>query len=266
MDLFKKILVPVDFSTCAINSLKEAATLVKKHGGAITLIHVLNIETTPEGKMKEAEESVKEQLVELAEKYDIKISEIITKKGLPGEEIARTINDGNFTLCVMGTHSRHDVISELVGTVSLKVMQLSKIPLIVIPGKLQINNINEIIFATDFKQIKKHSILNHLHDFCIASSADLHLLHVTTNPEKVTKEEVNAALNLDQYFFDIDHTFTQSANNDAVVGINNYMKGKNAGLLAIMPRNHGFFESLFNESLTERLAIHLSVPLFSFHE
>lgn len=266
MNLFKKILVPVDFSDCAINSLKEAASLAKKYDGEIALINVLNIATTPASQMKEAEVAVKEQLEELAKKHEIKISELIVKQGLPGEEIARVIEDGEFTLCVMGTHSRHDVISELVGTVALKVMQLSKIPLIIIPGGLHLNEIDKVVFATDYKKIKDSSILKHLHDLCTASNANLQLLHIADKSGKVTEKEIYEALNLHEYFFDIDHKFFLSTEKDVVKGIINHMKEKNADLLAVMPRKHKFFEFLFNETLTERLGIHLSVPLFSFHE
>jgi len=265
MNLYNKILVPIDFSDCSVNALVEANKLAQQHNGNLTLLYVINVNTTPAGDIDEAKEGVQVKLEETCKANGVE-AELMIEKGIPAEQICSVIEEKEFSMCIMGTHPRHDIISELIGTVALKVLQHAKAPVLIIPGNMQLQKIHKTVFATDFKKIKDHTVLNYLHDLCVTNQSELLLLNVNESPEAISKKEVEEALDLHNYFFDINHAFFFSKEKDAIKGISNFMKDINADLLAVMPRNHGFFENLFNESFTDRLALYLDVPLFSFHE
>ena len=264
MELFNKILVPYDFSDCAKNALKEALKLCDKHCGEITLMHVLNVMTTP-GDLKEAEEQMQRELheVSLIENID---GGVIVKKGVPAEEIANTINEEDYSLCIMGTNKRHGIISELVGTNALKILQNVKAPIIVIPGDKHLRGIHRIALATDFKKLKSNDILTYIRDIARGFNSELHLVNVSEHPEQYSHEEAIEALDLHNFFEDVNHGFFFIKEKDPVDGISKYVKEKNIDLLALIPRKHTFFNSIFNDSVSEKIALKLSVPLFSLHE
>jgi len=264
MNLFDKILVPYDFSDCAKNALKEAIKLCEKHAGEITVMHVLNLVTTP-GDLEIARKEMERELNELSlvENLD---GGVIVKKGIPDEEIAKTIDEEGYSLCVMGTNKDHDIISELVGTHALKILQNVKAPIIVIPGDQHLNDIGSIAFATDFQKLKSTDVLTHIREIAVGFNSELHLLNVSENPEQYSQEEAEEALDLHDYFEDVNHGFFFSKDKDPVKGITNYVKDKDIDLLAMIPRKHSFLNSVFNDSVSERIALKLSVPLFTVHE
>jgi len=264
MKLFKKILVPYDFSDCAKNALREALKICDKHNGEITIMHVLNLVTTP-GDLEEARQQMERELNELSLIENID-GGVIVKKGIPAEEIVNTIDEEGYSLCIMGTNQRHNIFSELVGTHALKIIQNVKKPIIVIPGDQHLNGINKIAFATDFKKLKSTDLLEHIRDIAQGFGSELHLLNVSEHPENYSEKEAEEALGLHNFFEDVNHGFFFSKEKDPVDGIMQYVKEKNIDLLAMAPRKHTFFNSIFNDSVSERIALKLSIPLFTLHE
>lgn len=265
MSLLNHILVPVDFTSCSINALEAAANFARTNNSMVTLIHVLDIANTiiKDEEAMRAETHKKLEQVAVGFNLDVNIS---IMKGLPAEEIINALKTGVYTMCIMGTHERHGILSELIGTESLKVMQGTTVPVLIIPDNLKVDKVNRITFATDFQKLKNLNILNHLRQLCLACDAKLHLLNINESPQQLSTQEASEALQVHQYLFDVDHIFTFSSEKDPIEGMMNYMRANNIDLLAVMPRNHSFFHAVFNDSLTERLALHLEVPLFSFHE
>ena len=264
MKLFKKILVPYDFSDCAKNALREAIKLVQKYDGEVTLMHVLHSGTTT-GDIAEAKKRMEEDLneISLVENVD---GGVIVKTGLPAEEIALTIDRDNYSLCIMGTNKRHDIISELAGTHALQIMKRVKAPLIVIPGDQHLSDIHRMVFATDFKKLTRPEILYYIRDIALAFNSELHLLNVSDAPESYSVNEAEEALDLHHFFEETNHAFFFSREEDPVDGITKYVRDKHINLLVMMPRKHAFFDSVINDSVSDRIALQLSVPLFSLHE
>ncbi|MDX1629052.1 MAG: universal stress protein [Fulvivirga sp.] len=264
MNLFENILVPFDFSDCAKNALIEAARLAKLHGGRVSALHVIDVIDIA-GDIKEAKAGIQEELEVLYESYQIDCTSIIIKD-VPAEGIIKQLENEAYTLCILGSHERHHLLTELIGTIPLKVMQHAKTPILIIPEPKNLIHIEQIAFATDFKKIKDHNILNYLHDLCAACSAELHLLNVNESPQAITRKEAEEALELHNYFFDIQHEFNFARAKNPIAGINDYVSKNEIDMLAVMPRHHSFFHNLFNDSVSEEVALNIHKPIFSFHE
>ncbi len=265
MSLLNHILVPIDFTKCSVNALEAATNFAHENDSKVTLFNVLDVANSV---IKDEDAMRKEnhkKLEQMAVGFNLDV-EIVIVKGLPAEEIVIALKSGAYSMCIMGTHERHGILSELIGTESLKVMQGTNVPVLIVPDNLKVDNVNRIAFATDFQKLKNLNILNHLRQLCLACGAKLHLLNVNESPQQLSTQEASEALQLHQYLFDVDHTFAFSSDKDPIEGMMKYMRANNIDLLAVMPRNHSFFHAVFNDSLTERLALHLTVPLFSFHE
>jgi nucleotide-binding universal stress UspA family protein len=109
----KRILVPVDFSACTINTLQYAATLADKFNAIVTVLHVVQLSIAGEergvprtryiGELRKNGEGQLRKILEFAWNGDI-ITKIVVRDGRPAEEILKEAESGNSDVIVMGTH------------------------------------------------------------------------------------------------------------------------------------------------------------------
>lgn len=265
--MFSKLLVPVDFSVCSKNALKLAVDFATKNRAKITVINVYSITST----QTSPDRLIKDDLMENLQSYKEEIPGLKSldhtlevEFGLAADVITQKAND--YDLIVMGTRGKHDVIDKLIGSVSLRVIENAKIPVLVIPEHVHQISFEKIVFAADFKKIEHMSSLDSLRDLTLAYDSELHLLNVNESPEYITEEEGDEALELHRFFEDVNHAFFLSENKDIERGIIDYLNEKSIHVLALMPRKHAFLQSLFHHSTTGDIAMHLKSALLTFHE
>ncbi len=265
--MFHDVLVPIDFSPCSKNALKLAAEFALKNKLRLTIINIYSITSTQaspeamiEKKLMENLEGLKSEIPALPELKPIFQVEFGTAADVIIER------SKNYDLIIMGTRGHHDAIDRLIGSVSLRVIEHVTTPVLVIPEELHEISFAKIVFAADFKKIEHMSHLDNLRELALAYDTELHLLNVNESPELITEEEGEEALELHNFFEDVNHAFFFSQNKDIEKGILDYIEAKNITVLALMPRKHAFLKSLFQRSTTEDIAMHLKSALLTFHE
>jgi nucleotide-binding universal stress UspA family protein len=145
MRLFKQILVPHDFSAAATRALGVAAGLATKHGGTMTVLHVLTpfysgpgyptqteiAWSTPEeiaaDRRARLERLVREALGRGAPKVDCKV---VTGEAAPAILSAAKSAD----VIVMSTLGRTGLPHLLIGSIAEKVVRHSPVPVLTIHG------------------------------------------------------------------------------------------------------------------------------------
>jgi len=153
LQLFSKILVPLDGSEHSLKALEEAAQIAKKFSGKLTLIHVYSVQPImmPESStasslslpiitgaevsmMIEAANKLGNRILEDGEKR-IKTSGVQVEKmlveGHAVEEIVRVANQGNFDLIVIGARGVSHMREMLLGSVTDGVMHHVRCPVLV---------------------------------------------------------------------------------------------------------------------------------------
>jgi nucleotide-binding universal stress UspA family protein len=145
--MFKKILVPVDGSADSLKALKFAESMTEKLGSEVVLLHVseLNpyqlmydtvISPLPwlneaasmlEAHAKEVIEKAKSHVPALANKLQVK-----TMIGNPGEIIPQVAEENGCDLILMGTRGLSDLKGLIMGSVSHRVLQRSKVPVLIV--------------------------------------------------------------------------------------------------------------------------------------
>ncbi len=265
--MFHNILVPVDFSSCSLNALKLASDFARDNQIHITLLNVFSLTST----QSTPDNTVREDLMNSLRELEDKISSLKETEhtfevefGLAADVVIEKSKDHD--LIMMGTRGEHDVIDKLIGSVSLRIIEHTNVPVLVIPETIQSISFDKIVFAADFKKIKHMSVLDSLRELALDYDSELHLLNVNESPEYITEEQGEEALALHQFFKDVNHAFFFSKNKDIEEGILSYVKERNINILALMPRKHAFLQSLFHRSTTEDMAMHLNSALFTFHE
>jgi nucleotide-binding universal stress UspA family protein len=143
MSLFKRILVPHDFSSSASDALAVAAELAERHGGRVTVLHVLTplysgpgyptrdeIAWTPPAEIAEdrrvrLERLVQERLGARSRKVECRV---VAGEAVPAILAAAKSAD----VIVMATLGRTGLTHLLIGSVAEKVVRHAPIPVLTI--------------------------------------------------------------------------------------------------------------------------------------
>ncbi len=143
------ILVPVDFSEYMEQVVGYAASLARRFGSTLKLLHVVQIPILPEainwmgaGVPTAVETGIAEDLVKTAKQNLNKLKqsnqvqdlpiEIIVAEGVPFVEIIRMVGQEQADLVVMGSHGRTGISHLLMGSVAEKVVRKAPCPVLCI--------------------------------------------------------------------------------------------------------------------------------------
>jgi nucleotide-binding universal stress UspA family protein len=141
---YKKILVPVDFSTHSAEATRVAADLAKRFDSSVTLVYVYDplAYSLPDGfvMMSQAEmdrlfEAFRTQLAaSQRQALDAGAPRVDTKllTGFVASEIVELATRGEFGLIVMGTHGRTGMSHLVMGSIAEKVVRLASCPVLTV--------------------------------------------------------------------------------------------------------------------------------------
>jgi nucleotide-binding universal stress UspA family protein len=142
--MFRRILVPTDFSDGAMHALRLAVTLARESGGHVTVFHCAPpVDLLGHGTVENAlyYGALMDQLAEELERLLTRtvgdeIPEGLSHDhahviGFPPDEIVRRAKHGSYDLVVMGTHGRTGVDRVLMGSVTERVIRRSEVPVLV---------------------------------------------------------------------------------------------------------------------------------------
>jgi len=137
-----KILVATDGSKGAEKAIKFAARLASATGSGLTLVYVVARLPTTKADIIELFKEVLGYLEQEGEKYLLRGEKIAVKlgaktdtkllKGNPAKEIIGAAERGGYDLIIAGSYGRGSVNKFLLGSVSSKLIHLSKIPVLVV--------------------------------------------------------------------------------------------------------------------------------------
>lgn len=137
---FEHVLVPCDFSESSDHALGVAAELVRP-GGAITLLHVLELPVSYRGEVpvpglardldKHAVDALERRAARLSSKVDGRVT-TRSRIGYPGAQTLAVLDDDRtIDLVVMGSHGRTGIKRVLLGSVAEKVVRNARCPVLV---------------------------------------------------------------------------------------------------------------------------------------
>lgn len=145
--MISKILVPTDGSERAERAGEYAISLAKQTNASVIFLSVVDEEAIKQAsRIADAGilarlEKVVEDYNKAAEEYVGKLkkkayrkvkSEAVVRAGLAADEIIKEAEESKADLIVMGSHGRNALASAVLGSVALKVIHKSKIPVLVV--------------------------------------------------------------------------------------------------------------------------------------
>lgn len=274
----KKILFPTDFSEVSKNAFIYALKLADAIDAEIITLHVYELDSPAyldvsiylqdiyEYEELSDFENYKDEIPALrsiAEANNlthIKMSNVLIQ-GYLVSEVVKLSKKENVDFIVMGTKGATHFREVFLGTVTTKIMNEANATVLAIPEKCSYAPIEKILFNTryhmdDIEPLKKVVALAnvfHSHVDCLNVKPP----HTVYNDDFV--------IDFKNVFNDQDVAFHSVMENDIEGAILNFIEQNKINMVAIHERHRGFFEKLFEVSLSKKLTFHINIPILSVH-
>ncbi|MCE7994562.1 MAG: universal stress protein [Roseivirga sp.] len=271
------ILVPVDFSDCSRNALCYAIELAQRVNAQLHLIHsyyipvpTADISVIVDNRAQlDQEQVIRDAWAGLAREVPelgrINYSHE-TRMGFLNNVVLTALEKRSFDLIIMGTKGCTNRFDHFLGSNAYNVARDARVPVLVIPEHHSFSGFKKVAIAADYHQIKDLSNLELLRSLATDFQSEIHLLHISEAPQSLDIEEAEEALNLKEYFADLDHHFDFVTELNVVDGIENYSKENQVDLTVIIPRHHNLFERLFKKRITRESVLKAHMCMLVLHD
>jgi nucleotide-binding universal stress UspA family protein len=265
----KKIVVPVDFSKASETALHYAAAVAKQISASLELVHVISVDSSSAKLMnwKKLEEQMTSAATEDGQKYLDKLqggakATFRILSGFPFQDVVEEyVLKNRVDLVVMGS-SGASGIRKVFGSNSSALINHSQVPVLVVPSGHEFKGMTEIVYATDMTRLDDEIKL--VAAFARPFDARVTILHIAkeAKPARYNSNFLETIKTVAEYNSIV---FSETDNENVVAGIENYLEGSSAQLLALFTHEVDLYEKVFNKSVTRNLAHQNILPLLAFN-
>ncbi|MDP9229465.1 MAG: universal stress protein, partial [Bacteroidota bacterium] len=255
---------PVDFSHTSLNAARYAAQMLSGHDDVQIILYNMFSHADDGEVTRNYLDNLK---TELLHKGDKEI-ECFAEHGhhfIDG--ITKLAKLKATTLVVMGITGKSETDEVYMGSNTLTMVDKNVCPVMIIPPDATFNEIKNVAFTSDFKNVEKTTPVNYIKAVLELFKADLHIINVDSGhyvsitdeykAERDRMEELFKEYTPDFYFFNM-FAFHET--------INQFVFDKNIDLIVTVPRYHSFLSSVFKATHTKKLVYHSIVPILAAHE
>lgn len=274
--MFRKILVPVDLSDCASNSLRYALKFARFVGcPKLTVVHVYMPQVDSEYpnfippatdftrfKEKQLDEFM-ESIPEFENAAEIHVSREIWL-GFPADELLR--HSGEFDAIIMSTTGEKAIMDKVFGSVSSAVAQRATCPVILVPPDVAFQPIYRLLYAGRFEAADPR-VIEQLLTFNSVMKAHLHIVQVNSEGERQVDAEKEAIFTSLMKNGEPSFAFELAEiEGDAVPdALSDYAMQHRIELIVLATRKRNLLESIFHQSQTRQLLRIARQPLVVLH-
>jgi nucleotide-binding universal stress UspA family protein len=275
------ILIPTDFSNTSRNAVRYAIALAPYFDvHKIILYHTWEYISVNADPLMETGESLTIEVLQksIQENMDDFVNEInswnnpgieihaVNEYGNLTEGIRQACNDANIQLIVMGVTGGDEQNYSVLDDEVTSITQHVRLPIVMVPTQAKFSGIQNAVLACDFKHIGNSFPVN-INNLLQKLKAKVLVLNVSAGTEYNTQTDVHSGVDFLRnrlQEFNPEFHFTESP--DVAKGIHQFAEEKNTQFIIVLPKKHGWFESLFKKSHTQQLAHHSNIPLLIVHE
>jgi len=281
----KKILSPTDFSVNATHAAEYAYQLAKDIKADILLCNAVSLPSEiPQAgfvtwPMEENDVLISDSDSELKrlkahlEQHDHGDSfrpaiTFVNKAGTVTDVVTQVVSTEQIDLVVIGTHASDGLSSFLLGNHSHNMIDSGLKKLLLIPFAAKLKPIKKIAYAIDLENAEKD--LNEVYELiplAKALNAEILVTHIYNGKDTsaefkkwMTSFLTDISNNAD--YPNIYYRIVNSASPEK--GLTWLSEHGQVDILAMHHHQHGFFDTLFNGSHTQKMANQLSIPLLVF--
>jgi nucleotide-binding universal stress UspA family protein len=189
-------------------------------------------------------------------------------RGVASEEIILKSEEYKPDVIIIGTRGQGENANDLIGSVTAKIIENTKVPVLVIPedsiyeGIATIN----IMYATDFddsdlKALQK--LMNIMSPFDIR----LYCVHIGSEESKTWDKAKMAGLKekLNDQYGDYDIECNLIEEKDFMKGVQEFIRQKNIDIISMVTHKRNLISKLLNPSYTRKVLFHTNIPFLVFH-
>ena len=287
----QRLLFPIDFSDFSVNACRYAIGLAEKLNAEIKLMHVyynpvvnsmpltetyyhqVNMDEIIREVEMRAKSNMEEFYNDLKEKIErdnikgIKIDYTLAR-GIASEEIIAESEQYKPDVIIIGTRGQGEKENDLIGSVTAKIVENTKVPVLVIPEDSLYQGIAtiNILYTTnyddsDYKALKK--LMNIMASFDIR----LYCVHIGTKDshvwDKVKMDSLKEKL-LTQYGdYEIECSIIEEE--DFLKGIQEFIREKRIDIISLVTHKRNLMSKLLNPSVARKVLFHTNIPFLVFH-
>lgn len=287
----QRILVPIDFSDYSVNACKYAVGLAEKLNAEIRLMHVYynpvvnsmpltdtyyyqvnmdeiirEIEIRAKTNMDEFYKDLKEK-IEKDNIEGVKLDYTLVR-GIASEEIISVSEEFKPDVIIIGTRGQGERENDLIGSVTARIIEDTKVPVLVIPEDSLYEGIStiNILYATDFddsdyKALKKLMYIMAPFDF------RLYCLHIgiqdTSDWDKAKMNGLKEKLFAQYPDYEIECSVIEEK--DFLKGVQEFIREKNIDIISLVTHKRNLISKLLNPSVARKILFHTNIPFLVFH-
>ena len=272
----ENILVPTDFSTCAKNAVINAISLAEATGARLILVSAFHV-PVPHARVgataivhslaKEVEETVKEDFENLKNslpQLDKINYESVIEHGFTVEGILSAVAKYDIDIIIMGTHGASGVEEIIIGSNTHSVIKRARVPVLAIPEHASIQKIENVVLASDYREIDDYKKLDPLKMIIDLFNAELHVLHISPR-DTISSESASEAKKLENVLKGIKRSYHFETHDKFEDGLNGYIDNNPVDMIVMLPREHNFLDRMLRGNHTRKIVLHSKIPLLTIH-
>lgn len=259
-----RVIIPVDFSETSLNAARYTAKMLAgKEDTTAILYH--NYESHDDIDIAHNyQESLKKEFIKTG------VKNVVCENEMGGDlidNISRMAHTIRATLIIMGITGKSAVRQAMFGSNTLKLIDKNLYPVMIIPPDAAYNGINNVAFASDFKNVVATTPAPLITSVLEMFNPKLHIVNVNKDIYVSLPSEMENEKNKLLQMFDKFHTECYFITmNDFYQAIDNFVKDYAIDVLITIPKHQSNSTSLFKSSHTKRLAYHSHIPILAAHE
>jgi nucleotide-binding universal stress UspA family protein len=270
----KKIVLATDFSPGSEKALEVAIDIAKKNLSEITLLHCYSPTYTdpniPADLMVDIDLKKEIDLKEKLDKLARKVQEkgIVTNYKLIMSSIAESINElsesDGVDFAVIGKTGDTGWLDKLLGSTAEHVINKVKIPLLVVPEKVESTTIDHIFYATQL-EYDERDLLSQVFDFADHVKAKVELLNISTDRQLDLNNDNELLGQIEERFPNKKITITQFKAHQVEKTLLDHVHSIPNSVLSISSHHRDLFEGLLNPSMSKRMIAKTKVITLVLH-
>ena len=284
MKKIKNIIVPTDFSETARNAYKYAKKLAATIGATVELVHVTepfipfplmsveltSVESADQFNVKAMEEFIYKEEADTDNSHAMTLVENKIKskiiRGNVVESLVEISKNKNTDLMVLGTSGLENIMSKIVGSVSLELSNKAHCPVILVPPDATWHKIERMMYSSTYGSAGL-KMLKEITHFARSVQAAIHFVHVENSESEGEKNVPELLRNRLSLLDSSDkpigiHTVY---NADTLEALKKYAEVNNINLMVFANKHRSFWQNLIFKSISKNMALSTDVPIMVMH-
>ncbi len=187
------------------------------------------------------------------------------QEGSLTEELGKQLLKESFEMIIMGAAADCTIDHVFTGSHTYKIIETANCPVLIVPPKAGLDQLDKVVFATDF-ELEDLKAIHYLAGLGSGPYFRIEIIHVAVNGEKDRAVmEKKAAFNKQLAGLNTPGISYEEIRGKEVVGrLNQISKQTGADVLAMTHHQYSFFKRLFSESIAKKELTHQKIPVLVF--